>query len=759
MKKTLKIIGLVFITFSLLNQSIAQNPGLAKYDSLIAIAETDTARIKLIQRKLDLMSAINLDSAINLALKTLDEARDAGFYRGEVDLLMNLANNYTYKGNFPEARKKLNNLAQTIKPINDSTDFAMFYSSRGMFYGMQSKYDSSIYFYKKSIRIYERSDNKGRLGTSYANIAIGYQQQSNFPMALLYQQKALRVHEKTNNERSKAYALVNMANTYNNLGDFKRADSVFLETIALAKKLELLNVELYAYSNLASMYTDLENWQKCYDYAMKAADLGRSFGDPAIEAASLSKAATALVNLVQPENAMELSKKAIALADSSLQPLIINQAYSSMGYALLMQKRWKVAIPYYEKSLEVLKGADIYTIDIGVVTKQLSECYEKTGNFSKALELYKQYNAINDSVSRKENIRKATEQMMNYEFDKKMQTARLVQDAKDEIMYTRQVGLIAGLVLSVILILAVLIGYFNKKKANGLLREQKGKVEQTLEQLRNTQAQLVHAEKMASLGELTAGIAHEIQNPLNFVNNFSEVNLELIGEADEELEKGNHNDVKDILKDVKQNQEKINHHGKRADAIVKGMLQHSRTSAGQKEPTDLNALADEYLRLAYHGLRAKDKSFNADFTLEADENLPKINVVPQDIGRVLLNLINNAFFAVSAARTGHVVRTGHALSQQHALATPEKPYKPLVTLTTKNLGHSIEIRVKDNGSGIPENIKNKIFQPFFTTKPAGEGTGLGLSLSYDIITKGHGGKIKVRSGEGEGTEFTIILPI
>jgi signal transduction histidine kinase/ligand-binding sensor domain-containing protein len=280
------------------------------------------------------------------------------------------------------------------------------------------------------------------------------------------------------------------------------------------------------------------------------------------------------------------------------------------------------------------------------------------------------------------------------------------------------------------------------------------------ENLKSTQAQLVQQEKLASLGQLTAGIAHEIQNPLNFVNNFAEVNGELIEEANQELTVGTEASVqlaKEILTDIKQNLEKINHHGKRADAIVKGMLQHSRNSAGQKEPTDINALADEYLRLSYHGLRAKDKSFNADYKTDFDPNLPKVEVVSQDIGRVMLNLINNAFYAC-AERSRSTVAEKQKTSK--GSETPSGlDYKPTVTVSTKNLGHRIEISVKDNGPGIPEEIKDKIFQPFFTTKAAGEGTGLGLSLSYDIITKGHGGDLKVESKVENGTEFIILLPI
>ncbi len=273
------------------------------------------------------------------------------------------------------------------------------------------------------------------------------------------------------------------------------------------------------------------------------------------------------------------------------------------------------------------------------------------------------------------------------------------------------------------------------------VKERTAALQQSMENLKATQSQLIHAEKMASLGELTAGIAHEIQNPLNFINNFSEVNSELIEELIEELGKGDLEEVNAIATDLATNEEKIHHHGKRADSIVKGMLQHSRISSNEKELTDINALADEYLRLSYHGMRARDKSFNADFKTKFDESLEKINVLPRDIGRVLLNLINNAFYAV------------YERSKKET-----DTYKPEVIVTTKKQQNAVEISVKDNGNGIPEDIKKKIFQPFFTTKPTGEGTGLGLSLSYDIITKGHGGEMIVKTTVGEGSEFIIQLP-
>jgi C4-dicarboxylate-specific signal transduction histidine kinase len=273
------------------------------------------------------------------------------------------------------------------------------------------------------------------------------------------------------------------------------------------------------------------------------------------------------------------------------------------------------------------------------------------------------------------------------------------------------------------------------------IEKQRDNLEKALSDLKTTQSQLVQREKLASLGELTVGIAHEIQNPLNFVNNFSEVNRELIQELKNELESDNKQSAISIANDIDENEQKINHHGKRADAIVKGMLQHSSTSTGVKEPTDINAVADEYLRLSYHGLRAKYKDFNSEMKTDFDKSVGNINIIPQDIGRVLLNLYNNAFYAVSERKKSR-----------------EVGYEPTVSVSTKKTVNKIIIIVRDNGNGIPQKVVDKIFQPFFTTKPTGQGTGLGLSLSYDIV-KAHGGEIKVNTSEGDFTEFLIQLPI
>jgi two-component system NtrC family sensor kinase len=736
----MKVLIISICCFLNVATATAQNNKIDSLNRLISKAATDTERIKLAIKKINILSNINLDSAISLGKQTLEAAQKINYYSGEITLRQKLATNYCYKGAYGLAEENLNFLEHFIKPSKDSSDFAELYGNRGMMYGMQSRYDSSIYMYEKAIGILERAGKKKSLSGYYSNIAIAYQQQSNFAQALFYQQKALQITEENKDEVSEAYTIMNVGNTYESMNDAVRAEQSYLKAIELAKKKALTNVELYGYSNLASLYVKQNKWQQVYEFAIKAAALGGSMGDQGIQAASMSKAATALAYTHKPAEAEALAKKAIAIADSSAQPLNIYQAYCSMGTILRLKGSYAAAIPYFEKGFSSMKGSDMYSVDNGTVYNELSECYEKTGNYRKALENYKLAAQITDSARSKDNIQKATELTMNYEFEKKQQVRQAQQKAKDDVAGAKQLALIVGLVLTLLLAVVAFIGFKNKQKANALLKNQKEELENTLTLLKSTQSQLIQSEKMASLGELTAGIAHEIQNPLNFVNNFSEVNTELIDELEQEMDKGNLDDAKALTKNIKENEQKINHHGKRADAIVKGMLQHSRSSTGQKEPTDINALADDYLRLSYHGLRAKDKTFNATMHTNFDETIAKINVIPQDIGRVLLNLFTNGFYSVAEKRK----QLGDG-------------YEPIVSLTTRKLDGKVEIIVTDNGIGIPQKLLDKIYQPFFTTKPTGQGTGLGLSLSYDTI-KAHNGEINVETKEGEFAEFSILLP-
>jgi signal transduction histidine kinase len=387
------------------------------------------------------------------------------------------------------------------------------------------------------------------------------------------------------------------------------------------------------------------------------------------------------------------------------------------------------------KQLDISKrlgGVSAFGYHIGVSYESLYLVYRLRNQFDSAYKYLALAQRTNDSINQSKIESLAEFQKLTLNEQQRLQNAE-----KEKTAYQNKVRtwlLLVG--IGVLLLLAIIFYRNNRQK-----HKAKIKIEQAYDNLKATQQQLIQSEKMASLGELTAGIAHEIQNPLNFVNNFSDVNEELLTEMKDELSKGKTEEAIALANDAIENQKKINHHGKRADAIVKNMLQHSRSSSGVKEPTDINQLADEYLRLAYYGLRAKDKSFNADIKTDFDNSIGKVNIIPQDIGRVVLNLINNAFYAVSEKQKMN-----------------SNGYVPIVSVTTAKQNGRIEIKVKDNGCGISQKILDKIFQPFFTTKPTGQGTGLGLSLSYDIV-KAHGGEIKVESKEGEGSLFSLCLNI
>jgi two-component system, NtrC family, sensor kinase len=374
------------------------------------------------------------------------------------------------------------------------------------------------------------------------------------------------------------------------------------------------------------------------------------------------------------------------------------------------------------------------------IYSSLGEIYNNEGDYKKYSEVLTERIKLQDSLYKVNTAEAVAEMEAKYDLQKKQTT--IMQQQYD--LSKKNYFLFGSLLLLLIVAIFSFSLYRNikqKQKANTLLQSQKLEIETTLADLKSAQAQLIQSEKMASLGEMSAGIAHEIQNPLNFVNNFSEVNSELIKEMKQEIDNGNIEEVKAIADNIDENEQKIIHHGKRADAIVKGMLQHSRGGSGEKEPTDINALADEYLNLSYHGLRAKDNSFNATIKTDFDESIGKVNIVPQDIGRVLLNLFNNAFYAVN----------------EKAKQLPND-YEPTISVSTKKMDNKVTLTVKDNGRGIPQKVLDKIFQPFFTTKPTGQGTGLGLSLSYDIV-KAHGGEINVKTKENEGSEFIIQLTV
>jgi len=469
--------------------------------------------------------------------------------------------------------------------------------------------------------------------------------------------------------------------------------------------------------------------------------------------------------------ALSYYQKSLQLAKTEGNFTVVAGTYESLSNYYQSKKNADSLLNYAAKNLVVVKSLGAVTsfvasdINLGNAYQSLAMAYTLKNNTDSTNKYLQLTLKVKDSLTAIKLKRLAAFQRLTLDEQLRLQNEEKKRTEAEN--KRRMYILFAGITVAIIIILLIYRNNRQKQKAFNLLQKQKAetdlqkeKADTALHELKSTQAQLIQSEKMASLGELTAGIAHEIQNPLNFVNNFSEVSSELLEEMKQGIDKGDLEEVKALADDVQQNMKKILHHGKRADGIVKGMLQHSRSSSSIKEPTDINALADEYLRLTYHGLRAKDKSFNATIKTDFDVTIGNINIIPQDIGRVILNLLTNAFYACTE-RHRHVVeenrKTESGKLNASASATGQ-PYEPTVSVRTKKVGNTVEIEIADNGNGIPKKVLDKIFQPFFTTKPTGQGTGLGLSLSYDIVTKGHGGELKAATKEGEGSRFTIILP-
>lgn len=562
--------------------------------------------------------------------------------------------------------------------------------------------------YFKSAEAARLAKNASSEGNAYGAIGDIYSISKNHPNARLYYNKAIAILRESNDSIPLASVILNAGEDFMNNQVYDTAYQYFNESRIIFENLDYLIGKAYSIGNIGMVYANT--------------------GEGILAEKNIKEAIEMLEEL---EDYYPICVYLISLADIYIKK---GDERGALNYAL--------------KSLDLARQNGLKE-QIRDANLKLSELYEKAGFTEESYKYYKDYINFRDSIN---NI-KTVQGMANLRTDFEVSQKQIEVDLLSHEKQNQRWWLITIMgILSTTFILLFMFYRNNKikQKANALLKKQKEKLEATLAKLKSTQSQLIQSEKMASLGELTAGIAHEIQNPLNFVNNFSEVNQELLVEMNEEIEKGNMDEVILLVKDVIDNEKKINHHGKRAGDIVKGMLQHSRTSTGVKEPTDINALADEYLRLAYHGFRAKDKSFNAEFTTELDETLPKINVIPQDIGRVLLNLISNAFYAC-AERSRSVV--------SERSKTGEPGFAPTVTVTTRlTANNQLLIAVKDNGPGIPSSIVDKIFQPFFTTKPTGQGTGLGLSLSYDIV-KAHEGTITVESLENEGSAFIVQIPV
>ena len=610
------------------------------------------------------------------------------------------------------------------------------------------KNDSAFYFLQKALDLSNKI--KYYKGANIAKLIMSryFYTNGNFKEALELSFENLKFAEDSKDTNAIFLTIKEFMKTYRKMDDYKqvlvyaRKYKQILDASSFSKA-NNTSQYYFAYNNNTSLaYQGLGNSDSALFYAIANYDLYKHEGWDNLTLVS--------VNLAQVyskagmnDSAYYFFRECLSLVGKTKRNDAISTA--KLGLAKYFHKKGITdsAFFYGGQALNELQIMDEQETVLETYSF-LAELNRDNLYYDSAYKYLQLYVTLNDSLYSNKKIVQA----QSYAFAESMEQQKLEQARKEaeqqyrvSIKFYTLAAIIAAFSIIAFLLLRNLR---NKRSANTLLTKQNEEIQSTLSELKTTQAQLVQSEKMASLGELTAGIAHEIQNPLNFVNNFSELNNELIGELVDEVDKGNTAEAKLIAADIRENSEKINHHGKRADAIVKGMLQHSQSSSGKKEPTDINALADEYLRLAYHGLRAKDKSFNATMNTDFDESIKNINIIPQDIGRVILNLITNAFYAVNEKNLSAV-----------AVPTAVK-YEPTVSISTKKINDKVEIKVADNGNGIPQKILDKIFQPFFTTKPTGQGTGLGLSMSYDII-KAHGGEIRVQTKENEGTEFIIQL--
>ncbi|WP_421828766.1 tetratricopeptide repeat-containing sensor histidine kinase [Larkinella sp.] len=601
-------------------------------------------------------------------------------------------------------------------------------------------------------------------------------------------QQAYRLAQQLDDKPGQARGLNLMGSSLSNLGDYPKAIRFFQQSLQISRSIHDLPAISAVLNNMASPYQAQKDYKRVLSLSQEAQQVFDQVhrkdtqSDVRTYAILYCNLGETYLLLNQLDSADYYLKKATPLTEQEKGRIVLHHNLYLLGDLQLKRHDTTTALSYYRRAL-VAAGQNNSTVTLADIYLSIASLYQATGaidssivNASRALATGQQTNYLDGILSASELLTKLYEgrnntQALRYykvavaakdslfsqekikqlltlgfeEQQRQQEQAALEASYQNRIRMYGLVGLVAGVVL-----VAGLLWRTNQRqrRSNQVLTRQKteldqqrSKAEQALGELQTTQAQLIQKEKMASLGELTAGIAHEIQNPLNFVNNFSEISGELVQELKEEASAGRLEEVLAIANDLTMNLQKINHHGKRADSIVKGMLEHSRSSTGERQVTDLNALTNEYLKLAYHGLRAKDKDFNAELVTNFDANLSPVELVPQDMGRVLLNLYNNAFYAVAERQK-----------------TAPEGYRPKVKVSTHRSHGKVEIRVKDNGTGIPESVKAKIFQPFFTTKPTGQGTGLGLSMSYDIITKGHGGSLEVETQIGDGTEMVVRLP-
>jgi two-component system NtrC family sensor kinase len=645
-----------------------------------------------------------------------------------VNLLMYIS--YAYYAydnmNFNEGISYANQALTLARQLTWKKGMASAYYRLGNIYATKSDNPSALTAYLRGLKIAEEIKDKDLIASITGNIGKIYRRLANYPQALAYFEKALKGHQELGNKAGVTNWLGAIGSVYNLQGEYAKALDYRLKSLKLNEAMGFRGVPKESnFDNVGQSYLNLADYPKALAYLQNGLKLSKANGTNYILVSSYNNLSKLYLKIAIDSNATSLTTLLRSSKFTALQKAKV-YADSAVGLA---------------KELNDLFG--LYT-----AYQTRSQIQDALGDPQAALASYQDFIKTKDLVINQQNSNQIAIATLQYDFDKK-ETAFKFEQQLSVVQLQKQkqqrTYLLGGMGLLGVLLGLLVFGYTQKQKANTVIHQKSLQLEQSLAELKATQTQLIQKEKMASLGELTAGIAHEIQNPLNFVNNFSDVSTELVDELKDgpfqKLPDSEKEYAEEILGDLTQNLQKITLHGGRASAIVRGMLEHSRSSTGDREPTDLNALVDEYLRLAYQGQRTKDKTFNCELVTDFDGHLGKVELVAAEMGRVLLNLINNAFYAVRE-------------KQQ----TAPLDFKPQVTVHTCQVNRHIEIRVRDNGTGIAESVKAKIFQPFFTTKPTGEGTGLGLSLSYDIVTKGHGGSLTVESVEGEGTAFVIQLP-
>jgi signal transduction histidine kinase len=601
------------------------------------------------------------------------------------------------------------------------------------------RHDSALLFYEAALQLTGKTGNKKHEIIARSNMAVHFLYKNENATALdLYLQNIERAKETGVTDRLFADTR-DVGLIYNRIGDYqqeyeyqKKLKALFGAGIYMDSNKVLSEVILF--NRFAMVYTNQNRFDSARHYARLVLHYGRTHHNSNFLPAGAMRLGEIYTKLNVQDSAFYYYRLVLPASLRARRPDLYYGAASNLGRLFWLQKQVDSAIYYVKQAYDSSDKRVLILSPRLDAAALLADIYHQQRQPDSAYKYLRSYIEMKDSLFNTQELAR----LQNIGLKNSLQEMQVQQERKEAVKeYTAKVrfySLLAGLAVLVVLVVVFYMLSRQRKAANH-------KLEKAFKELKATQQQLVQQEKMASLGELTAGIAHEIQNPLNFVNNFSEVNNELIAELKQEADKGNIPEIKALAGEIEQNEQKIVHHGRRADAIVKNMLQHSQTGRGQREPTDINALVDEYLRLSYHGVKARDKQFAAALDTNFDSGIGKINVVPQDLGRVLLNLFNNAFYAVNEKKKNL-----------------NGKYEPMVSVLTRKTDGKVEIEVRDNGTGISPNSVNKIFQPFFTTKPTGEGTGLGLSMSYDII-KTYGGELQVEAKENEGAEFTIVLPL